>query len=66
MNLLDERLKHSNISIVLATIKVFLQYTTDNSNLQLKVYERVKSNPLFLKSSTPHHTYGFHGPERNI
>lgn len=47
MNLLDERLKHSSVSIVLATIKVFLSYTSENLKLTESVYERVKGNILY-------------------
>lgn len=42
MNLLDERLRHSCISIVLATIKVFLNYAADNFKITESIYKRTK------------------------
>ena len=38
MNLLDERLKQSCISIVLATIKVFMNYTNDHPKIYTQVF----------------------------
>lgn len=52
MNLLDERLKQSCISIVLQTIKVFLKFTENKQKLHENVFQRVKTPLITLISST--------------
>ncbi|KRX06804.1 Armadillo-type fold [Pseudocohnilembus persalinus] len=51
MNLLDDRLKHSCCSIVLATIKVFLAFTKNYEHIISSVYQRVKAPLLTLVTS---------------
>ncbi|MES1911931.1 MAG: hypothetical protein MHM6MM_004287 [Cercozoa sp. M6MM] len=48
MSLLDARLRHQSPSIVLATVKVFLEYTKHTPEVRTQVYERVKSPLLSL------------------
>lgn len=43
MNLLEERLKHSNAAVVLATTKVFLNLTQDFPNVHQQVYTRLRT-----------------------
>jgi vesicle coat complex subunit len=43
MNLLEERLKHSNAAVVLATTKVFLNLTQDFPTVHQQVYTRLRT-----------------------
>jgi len=43
MNLLEERLKHSNAAVVLATTKVFLNLTQDFPRVHQQVYARLRT-----------------------
>lgn len=52
MNLLEDRLKHSSVSIVLATIKVFLNFTKSKPKLYSQVVDRVKAPLITLASSS--------------
>ncbi|KAL4481626.1 hypothetical protein ABPG74_007715 [Tetrahymena malaccensis] len=52
MNLLDERLKQSCISVVLGTIKVFMNFTQNNQKIYNSVFKRVKTPLITLMSST--------------
>ena len=45
LNILEERLKNSSSTVVLACIKIFLVYTKDNPVISKQVYARVK-DPL--------------------
>ena len=54
MNLLEDRLKHSNSAVVLATTKVFLNFTVGNAPLHEEVYRRLKSPMLTLIGSASH------------
>ena len=45
MNILEERLKNSSSTVVLACIKIFLVYTKDNPVILKQVYARIK-DPL--------------------
>lgn len=51
MNLLDDRLRHSCVSIVLATIKIFLTYTKENPKINASVHERIKAPMITLMTS---------------
>ena len=48
MNLLEERLKHSNSGVVLAATKVFLNLTQDMPAVHSQVYQRLKAPMLTL------------------
>ncbi len=48
MNLLEERLKHSNSAVVLAAVKVFLNLTQDMPAVHSQVYTRLKAPMLTL------------------
>ena len=48
MNLLEERLKHSNSAVVLGATKVFLQLTQDMPAVHSQVYQRLKAPMLTL------------------
>ena len=48
MNLLEERLKHSNSAVVLACTKVFLNLTQDMPEVHKQVYSRLKAPMLTL------------------
>lgn len=48
MNVLEERLKHSNSAVVLATTKVFLHLTQDMPAVHSQVYARLKAPMLTL------------------
>ena len=48
MNLLEERLKHSNSAVVLAATKVFLNLTQDMPAVHSQVYARLKAPMLTL------------------
>lgn len=43
MNLLEDRLRHANGSVVLATTKIFLNFTRDNKPVHEQVYRRLKA-----------------------
>merc|ERR1719399_1435161 len=66
MNLLEERLKHSNSAVVLATTKVFLNLTQDMPEVHKQVYARLKAPMLTLMTggvfevqyATLKHIYG--------
>jgi len=53
MNLLEDRLQHTNSAVVLATTKVFLQLTMSLPDIHQQVYERIKAPLLTLISSAP-------------
>lgn len=58
MNVLDDRLRHSNCGVVLGSIRLFLHLTEDMSNIQQDVYERIRTPLLtFLGSSSPELVY---------
>jgi len=46
MNLLEDRLRHNNSAVVLATTRVFLTLTLEHEDVHQAVYERIKA-PLF-------------------
>ena len=46
MNLLEDRLRHNNSAVVLATVRVFLHLTLSHEDVHQAVYERIKA-PLF-------------------
>ena len=48
MNLLEERLKHSNSAVVLAATKVFLNLTQEMPDVHKQVYARLKAPMLTL------------------
>ena len=48
MNLLEERLKHSNSAVVLGATKVFLNLTQDMPTIHSQVYARLKAPMLTL------------------
>jgi len=48
MNLLEDRLKHSNSAVVLGTTKVFLNYTANMPRVHEEVYKRLKAPLLTL------------------
>ena len=48
MNILEERLKHSNSAVVLAATKVFLNLTQDLPTVHKQVYERLRAPMLTL------------------
>jgi len=52
MNLLDDRLKHSCITIVLSTIKIFMSFTKNNVKIYNQVFLRVKTPMITLVSSS--------------
>ncbi|EKX50381.1 Adaptor protein complex 4 subunit beta [Guillardia theta CCMP2712] len=52
MNFLDERLSHGNSSVVLATVKVFLNLTQDRPELQKQVVQRVRSPLISLMTGS--------------
>jgi len=52
MNFLDERLSHGNSSVVLATVKVFLNVTQDRPELQKQVVQRVRSPLISLMTGS--------------
>lgn len=51
MNLLEDRMSHTNSAIVLATTKLFLHITMEIEQVHQQVYERVKA-PLLTLAST--------------
>ena len=54
MNLLEDRLKHSNSAVVLGTTKVFLQYTQNMPKVNEEVYKRLKAPLLTLMTGGSH------------
>jgi len=50
MNLLEERLKHSNSAVVLGTTKIFLHFTRELPRVHEEVYKRLKAPLLTLAS----------------
>lgn len=58
MNLLEERLKHSNSAVVLATTKIFLHLTQGLPDIHHQVYERI-ATPLLTMANGPNPELGF-------
>eukprot|EP00485_Elphidium_margaritaceum_P005776 CAMPEP_0202688500 /NCGR_PEP_ID=MMETSP1385-20130828/4001_1 /ASSEMBLY_ACC=CAM_ASM_000861 /TAXON_ID=933848 /ORGANISM="Elphidium margaritaceum" /LENGTH=740 /DNA_ID=CAMNT_0049343493 /DNA_START=129 /DNA_END=2348 /DNA_ORIENTATION=+ len=58
MNLLEDRLRHSNSALVLATAKVFLKLTAKLPNVNREVYKRIKT-PLLTLISNPNHAIAY-------
>lgn len=54
MNLLEDRLKHSNSAVVLGTTKVFLNYTLNMPRVNEEVYKRLKAPLLTLMTGGSH------------
>jgi AP-4 complex subunit beta-1 len=54
MNLLEDRLKHSNSAVVLGTTKVFLNYTKDMPKVHEEVFKRLKAPLLTLMTGGSH------------
>lgn len=52
MNILDDRLKSSCVSIVLSIIKIFLNITEENPTMKQQVFKRVKTPLITLMSSS--------------
>lgn len=50
MNLLEDRLKHANTGVVLATTKIFLHFTVALDQVHQEVYKRLKAPLLTLMS----------------
>ena len=48
MNLLEDRLKHSNSAVVMGATKVFLNFTRDNEAVHSEVIKRLKAPLLTL------------------
>jgi AP-4 complex subunit beta-1 len=51
MNFLDERLRHCNAAIVVATVKVFFNLSADNPAIQKQVIERTKAPLVSLMTA---------------
>lgn len=51
LNILEERLKNSSSTVVLACIKIFLVYTKDNPVISKQVYARIKDPLITLFSA---------------
>lgn len=51
MNLLEERLRHSNSAVVLAATKVFLNFTQDMPAVHQQVFSRLKAPMLTLMTA---------------
>eukprot|EP01083_Nonionella_stella_P022282 61615_1 len=51
MNILNDRLKHSNSAVVLATVKVFLTLTQEMPEVCMRVYESIREPLMTLMSS---------------
>ncbi|ETO31638.1 hypothetical protein RFI_05481 [Reticulomyxa filosa] len=58
MNLLEDRLRHSNSALVLAVIKVFLKLTENLPKIHKEVYSRIKT-PLLTLLSNPNHSLAY-------
>jgi AP-4 complex subunit beta-1 len=54
MNLLEDRLKHSNSAVVLGTTKVFLNYTQSMPKVHEEVFKRLKAPLLTLMTGGSH------------
>lgn len=54
MNLLEDRLKHSNSAVVLGTTKVFLNYTAAMPAVHEEVFKRLKAPLLTLMTGGSH------------
>lgn len=52
MNLLEDRLKHSNSAVVIATTNVFLNFTKNAPDVHEQVYKRLKAPLLTLMSGS--------------
>lgn len=52
MNLLDSKLKSSNVNLSLSVIKVFLKFCISNSKLFGTVFERIKNTLITLLISS--------------
>ncbi|KAN0014486.1 hypothetical protein ACTFIU_000804 [Dictyostelium citrinum] len=52
LNLLDDRLSHSNSALALSTIKIFLKYTDEFEEIQEQVYERIKEPLITLMENS--------------
>lgn len=58
MNILDDRLRHANCGVVMATIKLFLKYTENMMHLHNDVHQRIKVPLLtFLSCGSPEIAY---------
>lgn len=58
LNMLDDRLRHTNSALVFATIKLFLRFTIDLPDIHARVYETLKHPILtILSSATPDLAY---------
>lgn len=53
LNILDDRLKHSNTGVVLAAAKLFLHFTQGMPDVQADVYGRLKVPLITQMSSSP-------------
>ena len=51
MNLLEDRLRHANSAVVLATVRLFLLLTLDHPDIHQMVYERIKTPMVTLAAS---------------
>ncbi|XP_057304305.1 uncharacterized protein LOC130641504 isoform X2 [Hydractinia symbiolongicarpus] len=51
LNLLDDRLKHANKGVVMATINIFLQFTKKLDFIRNDIYKRIKDPMLSMLSS---------------
>jgi len=58
MNLLEDKLRHSNSGLVLATTKVFLKLTEDMVNVNQDVHKRIKT-PLLTFISNPNQAIAY-------
>jgi AP-4 complex subunit beta-1 len=59
MNLLEERLKHSNSAVILATTKIFLHLTQSMPDVHVQVYERIRTPMLTMMAGSAGHELGF-------
>ena len=57
MNVLEDRLRHSNSAVVLAATKVFLHYTRSLPRVHQSVYERLKAPLMTLMSTSSELSY---------
>ncbi|EDQ89747.1 uncharacterized protein MONBRDRAFT_16817 [Monosiga brevicollis MX1] len=53
LNIVDERLKHSNTGVVLGAARLFLHFTAEMEDIQEDIYERLKTPLITLMSSAP-------------
>ena len=49
-NVLDDRLRHTNLGVVLGAVRLFLHLTDDMPNLHKDVHERIKGEFITLPS----------------